>query len=417
MKRRAFCAAGVLATTLCVGGPVATANRGLAPCGPGRFVPDHQGAPARVQGYFLRRSYAAGETARLVVTRAPRGTTLQIFHADVRHAPPRRPDAMSGVAVDKRIAVHRGTVAVEIGNWPTGVYFARLVHGGDIGFAPFILRPSVYGQNDVAVVIPTNTWQAESFMDQDRDGYGDTWYADPRVDVVSLARPFLHRGVPPRFGHFQYWMWEYGKHADFLSDDDLDAFASAAQLFRLYRLIIFAGHEEYATLHEFDLTMGYRNLGGNLAFLSSNSFYSQVVRRGNTIRCVGHFRDEGRPEAALIGVQYLDWNHGVFRNEPYRVVGAQYAPWFFRGTGLRDGKRFGYAYGVEIDALAPASPPGIHVLAELPNIFGRGRTAQMTYYVAPSGAKVFASGAFNFESSQSAVTDRLLLNLWAYFTH
>jgi hypothetical protein len=36
----------------------------------------------------------------------------------------------------------------------------------------------------------------------------------------------------------------------------------------------------------------------------------------------------------------------------------------------------------------------------------------MTYYVAPSGAKVFASGAFNFESSQNAITDRLLLNLW-----
>jgi hypothetical protein len=70
---------------------------------------------------------------------------------------------------------------------------------------------------------------------------------------------------------------------------------------------------------------------------------------------------------------------------------------------------------VEIDARAPASPRGIAVLADLPNIFGPGRTAEMTYYIAPSGAKVFAAGAFNFESSQSAVTDRLLLNLWDYF--
>ena len=56
------------------------------------------------------------------------------------------------------------------------------------------------------------------------------------------------------------------------------------------------------------------------------------------------------------------------------------------------------------------------MLAELPNIFGAGRSAQMTFYTAPSGAKVFAAGAMNFESSQSAVTDRLLLNLWSYLS-
>jgi hypothetical protein len=210
-------------------------------------------------------------------------------------------------------------------------------------------------------------------------------------------------------------MWEDGKQADFLSDDDLNAFSSGAELARRYELIVFAGHEEYATAHMIDLITRYRNLGGNVAFLSSNSFFYRVVRDGNSITCIGRFRDEGRPEAALIGVQYLDWNHNLFRCKPYLVVGAQHAPWFFAGTGLRNGKRFGYAYGVEIDARAPASTRNIEVLAQLPNIFGPGRTAEMTYYVAPSGAKVFAAGAFNFDSSQNAVTDRLLLNLWDYF--
>jgi hypothetical protein len=341
---------------------------------------------------------------------------VQVFHADVKYAPPRRADAITGVPVSERVPVRRGTVVVRISDWRSGLYFARLVAGHSVGYAPFIVRAATTGLNRVAVVIPTDTWQAESFLDQDHDGYGDTWYADPRVETVSLERPFLHRGVPPRLGTFPYWMWEYGKRADFYSDDDLDRVASAADLIRLYKLIVFAGHEEYVTGHMFDLITRYRDLGGNLAFLSSNSFYSQVVQRGNTIRCIGHFRDEGKPEAALVGVQYLDWNHNVFRNKPYVVVGAERAPWFFRGTRLRDGKRFGYAYGVEIDTLAPASPRGIAVLAELPNIFGPGRTAQMTYYVAPSGAKVFASGAFNFESSQNAITDRLLLNLWNYLS-
>jgi N,N-dimethylformamidase len=308
-----------------------------------------------------------------------------------------------------------GTRTVAIGDWQSGLYFAELKAGHSIGYAPFIVRLAVSGENSVAVVLPTNTWQAENFLDQDHDGYGDTWYTDPRVNTVSLARPFLNRGVPPRLSLFPYWMWEYGKQADFLSDDDLDAFSSGAELARLYNLIVFAGHEEYVTAHMFDLITRYRNLGGNLAFLSSNSFFYRVVQDGNSIQCLGRFRDEGRPEASLIGVQYLDWNHNRFRSKPYVVVAAQRAPWFFAGTGLQNGRRFGYAYGVEIDARAPASPRGIAVLADLPNIFGPGRTAEMTYYIAPSGAKVFAAGAFNFESSQNAVTDRLLLNLWDYF--
>ena len=34
------------------------------------------------------------------------------------------------------------------------------------------------------------------------------------------------------------------------------------------------------------------------------------------------------------------------------------------------------------------------MLAEIPNLFGPGFTAQMTYYETPAGAKVFAAGAF-----------------------
>jgi hypothetical protein len=170
------------------------------------------------------------------------------------------------------------------------------------------------------------------------------------------------------------------------------------------------------TAHVFDLISRYRDLGGNLAFLSANNFYSHVVAENNAITCIGHFRDEGKPEAALVGVQYHDWNHGIFRNKPYLVTGAERAPWFFRGTGLRNGSRFGFSYGVEIGTLAPSSPPGIEVLAKLPNIFGLAHTADMTYYVGPRGAKVFAAGAMNFDSSQSRTTDNLLLNLWNHLS-
>ena len=93
--------------------------------------------------------------------------------------------------------------------------------------------------------------------------------------------------------------------------------------------------------------------------------------------------------------------------------GAAAAPWLFAGTGLADGDLFG-RYGIEIDARTAASPPGTQLLAEIPNLLGAGRSAEMTYYETAAGAKVFAAGALDFAASldQPAVS-RLVENLWA----
>jgi hypothetical protein len=406
-----------LGAMLLVGGAAAPAKTGsLAPCGPHRWVRDAPRPPDRLQAFFAEQSYAAGQTATLHVVRAPHGTRMRIFHSGPEKHASRRHDVMSGVPVGPRMRVVPGALSVPIGNWQSGLYFARLAWRGTASYAPFVVRAAVPAAHGVAVVLPTYTWQAYNFLDLDHNGYGDTWYADPRVAVVELNRPFLDHGIPKGLGNVEYWMSLYGKRAAFLSDQDLESVSSAATLLRSYKLIVFAGHEEYVTGHVFDLITRYRDLGGNLAFLSANNFYAHVRREGASIRCLGHFRDEDRPEAALVGVGYLDWNHGVFPNKPYVVVATRDAPWFFRGTGLRDGGRFGFSYGVEIDARTAASPRNTVVLAELPDVFGPGRTAEMTYYVAPSGAKVFAAGAMNFGSSQSGVTDRLLLNLWAHLS-
>jgi len=82
-------------------------------------------------------------------------------------------------------------------------------------------------------------------------------------------------------------------------------------------------------------------------------------------------------------------------------------------TGLADGDVFG-RYGIEIDARTAASPRGIQLLARIPGLLGSGRSAEMTYYETPSGAKVFAAGALNFAASlgQPQVA-QLLENVWA----
>ena len=71
---------------------------------------------------------------------------------------------------------------------------------------------------------------------------------------------------------------------------------------------------------------------------------------------------------------------------------ARRAAWAFAGTGLQNGSTFGL-YGIEIDARSPHSPPRTQVLANIPDLFGPGYTAEMTYYEHWSGARVFSAGA------------------------
>ena len=202
-----------------------------------------------------------------------------------------------------------------------------------------------------------------------------------------------------------------GKHVDFLADADLER-ATAEELAR-YRLIVFPGHHEYVTTHEYDVVDGYRDLGGHLMFLSANDFFWQVVKYGNVIERTKQWRDLGRPEAALIGVQYRGNDRGTHR-APWTIRDTAAEPWLFADTGLEAGMPLGNA-GIEIDETAAASPRGTHVLADIRNLFGTGFTAQMTYYTTPRGAEVFAAGAFTLAGSALQPTvGRLLDNLWAH---
>ena len=295
------------------------------------------------------------------------------------------------------------------------MYFAKFeAAGGHLGFAPVVVRPRAIGSSRVAVVLPTNTWQAYNFRDVDRDGVGDTWYADPSIPCVDLSRPYLNRGVPSvRIRGFLRWFEHGDREADFLSDDDLDRVRSGDELARHYDFVLFASHEEYVTSHVWDVVERYRDLGGNLAFLSANTFFYRVERHGERICRTGLWKNLGRSDAALTGVHYVGWWERRHDSKPYVARGVGRASWFFRGTGLRRGDTLGSAFGVEVDMVTRDSPPGVIVLADIRDIFGPGRSATMTYYETRSGAKVFAAGAFGVESPQTPVHKMLLDNLWA----
>jgi hypothetical protein len=163
------------------------------------------------------------------------------------------------------------------------------------------------------------------------------------VHTVILNRPFLSAGVPYNFAqydrYFLQWLALQHKDVDVLSDQDFDALSSGGELRHLYRSVIFEGHGEYVTKHIYDIVEQYRDLGGHLAFLSANDFFREVTISGEAMTLVGRWRDLGRPEAALIGSQYIDWYRNIYRSRPYTVVGARSVPWLFAGTGLKDGSK------------------------------------------------------------------------------
>jgi N,N-dimethylformamidase beta subunit-like, C-terminal len=381
----------------------------------------------RVQGIdaaFTKRSYAPGETAELRLATDARSLRLQVFAYRSPGRPSEQDLRTSGLAMTGPIPVdwsaHRDRPAllrvVRAGDWPSGLYFMRTVSAdGRVGYAPFVVRPRRLGTERVGVVLATNTWAAYNFEDADGDGWGDSWYVTGGHRSVDLERPFLDFGVPFRFRdwdlEFIAWLNQTGKRADFLSDDDIER-VSGAELARRYDLLVFPGHEEYVTKTAYDAVERFRNAGGNLAFLAANNFYRRVTRSGDRLVRGPLWRKLGRPESALVGVQYVGSNHGE-KQAGYQVTGAAAAPWAFAGTGLANGDVFG-RFGIEVDARSPASPRGIQLLARIPELLGPGRSAEMTYYQTAAGAKVFAAGALNFAASlDRPEVARLLENVWA----
>jgi hypothetical protein len=378
-----------------------------------------QQEPDALEAAFPLESYRPGSTAVLRIWTPTRGATIRVFHVGPERQLTVGNKMMEGVPVSapRHFAVLRNgsKIKIAVGEWPSGLYFAKLTSPGKVGFAPFVVRPSRLGKHSVAIVLPTRTWQAYNFRDDDGDGRGDTWYATRGHLQARLGRPYLNRGVPPHYRQYDVrflrWLHQTGQAVDVLSQAELES-TTGARMAAAYELLIFPGHHEYVTKREYDVVESFRNRGGNLMFLSANNFFWRIDLRGRTMTRVAKWRELGRPEAALLGVQYIGNDMGEHRG-PWLVRPAAASSWIFDGIKLRERNAFSDA-GIEIDAVAASSPRGTRILAEIPDLLGPGMTAHMTYYETAAGAKVFAAGAFSLAGSiRQAPVQRLLTNLLA----
>jgi hypothetical protein len=372
---------------------------------------------------FQQRGYPVGAQASASIATDARSVRVQFFGY---------PGPGSSAELDTKTGASAMTPAVTLDwrghraaphvvdfgpseSWPSGLYFLRVTTSDRrVGYAPVVLRPRRLGEHRVAVVLPTNTWQADNLRDANGDGWGDSWNADGSLQTVDLRRAFLDSGLPDRFrsgsGAVIAWLNRADKKVDYLSDDDLAAVSSGDALRRAYDLVVFPGSEEYVGRHAYDVVRRFRDLGGRLMFLSAANFHWRAERKGSTLRRVRPWRQLGKPEAALVGVQVTATQRGG--GKPYVVQGAGAEPWVFAGTGLADGSTFG-RFGTEIDATTRRSPAGTVVLARIPRAIGR-RSAEMTYYRTAAGAQVFAAGTLDFANALGLpAVAALVANVWA----
>jgi hypothetical protein len=166
------------------------------------------------------------------------------------------------------------------------------------------------------------------------------------------------------------------------------------------------------TKHMYDLISGYRNLGGNLMFLSATNLLWRVDLHGHTLTRVAEWRQLHRPESRIVGVQYRGNDEGEHRG-PYELTASGRQSWEFAGLEPSELVPWRW-FGIEFDKTTSVSPRSIHVLAEVnPHMRDRGLRGQMTYYER-GGAKVFASGILDFPSTAYySPYGRVLENVWA----
>jgi hypothetical protein len=395
-------------------------------CGDHRLLAWLPPAPVvRVLGIdagFTQATYSPASAATLRIATDVPSFTLQFFQAGPE-TQPTLGTAMEGVPVSNPQQVDwsayrnaPATLDVRLGDWANGIYFARLTApNGRKYYAPFVVRPRAFGSHRIAVVLHTYTWEAYNHYDADGDGWGDTWYAANDIRTVDLSRPYTQGGAPPSWRMydvpFLHWLYATGKQVDFVSDQDLGTFTSAQALAQAYDLIVFPFHEEYVTSHIYDLIGGYRDLGGNMIFLSSTNLLWRIGRHGNVITRIAEWRTLGRPESSILGVQYRANDEGRHRGY-YQLTADGMQSWQAAGVDNAALAKWPWL-GIEYDLPTSVSPAGTAVLAQvdphLPNPAIRG---DMTYYEL-GGAKVFSSGALNLTSAlRDAAFHRLLENVW-----
>lgn len=358
--------------------------------------------------------------------------------------------------------------SLSVEGWESGLYQAYLIegvhttppnnilarkedHSSIYESIPFIVK-SANTQNKVLLQLPTNTWQAYN-----NSGFFNSacLYPFPQCRnhqnsfhlqsvEISFERPF-HKDVTAEVYPFIKWAKENNIPLDFAANHDLENYPFISR----YKLIISVGHDEYWTKTMKENLEKFRDAGGNLIFLTSNTMFwnsryqkaaNILVSYKNYIRfdpfsdqtkidydptlVTGRFPFINNHEATLLG-NFSNEFAGKGGFTLYSVSDPSIS-WIFEGTGLQNNEKIGElssaAGAKEVDSipftflnnkpmpkqdLTPAKNLKIIGIGDLAKI-----NATMTIYNSRpdvyswgEGATVFSAGSWNW-ATQSIDKDQ-----------
>ncbi|GAC1401547.1 MAG: hypothetical protein NVSMB49_16270 [Ktedonobacteraceae bacterium] len=318
-------------------------------------------------------------------------------------------------------------------SWTTGVYLAKFINEDGVQtYVPFDVRSS--SPSDYVAVTADTTYAAYN----EWGGYSlyssyDKTHGLLRATKVSFDRPYAGA-----FGSSQVlvyednairWLESRGYDISYISS--VDVHTHSAQLLQ-HKVYLSLGHDEYWTKEMRDGVEGARDRGVSLAFFEADAAYWQMrfepdslgnadrtivcykvqtnlhnlsydpLYGKDNIRVTTLWRDPllNRPENALVGIMFSSDIQGRL-GYPWELSPKATSP-FLSGTGLQVGVSYGCdLVGYEWDKVFANgyTPMGLQVLGESPTI-DVGKThdvSNTTYYIASSGAMVFATGSIDWD--------------------
>ncbi len=318
--------------------------------------------------------------------------------------------------------------------WTTGVYLAKFTDiNGMQSYVPFDVLATNLSSTYVAVTPDTtnaafNDWGGSSLYSKGNDLFGE-YDTSAKGTQVSFDKPYSQQSGASQVLLFEadaiQWMERQGYDISYISNVNLQN--TPTQLLK-HKAYISLGHDEYWTKEMRDGVEFARDHGIGLAFLGANASYWQMrfapdshglpnrtvicykvdsskkdLARDpeyviDSTRVTSRWRDPvlSRPENALVGVMYSTLTHKQ-RGFPWQVNIDAKSP-FLSTTGLERGQIYGcglVGYAWDRVYKNNSSPKGLAILGTSITVADDGGTdeSNTTYYIAPSGAMVFASGS------------------------
>lgn len=300
--------------------------------------------------------------------------------------------------------------------WPPGSYLLKLVSSADgASYVPLTVRADATAAS-LLFVSAVTTWQAYNQWG------GCSFYScgglkgRDRAVKVSFDRPIARQFNDGAADYLYHELplvalaEELGLDVAYATDLDLHEHPDIAG--RATGLLS-TGHDEYYSTAMRQALVAARDKGVNLAFFGANAVYRHIrfesSSSGRANRVMVNYRSaddpigktdpsevtvewrlKQRPEAELVGVQYLCAHLDA------DLVVSNAAHWIWSGAGVVDGQRLPSLVGNEADGWAPSSPANLDQLARSPvpcGVKGGGEVHQVTgYHSTPAGGGVFASG-------------------------